>query len=203
MVPRFTPITPAAFAALVADRLTGLPGRRVLAVDGPDAADPVAAAALLVAALRDRGRSAEPVALHDYVRPASLRMEYGHTDEWSYRSAWFDYAALRREILVPLRAHGRWLPALWDEAADRSARAAVRTAPADLVVVVAGPMLLGRDLPFDLTVDLAMSEAALLRRTPAGDAWTLPALAAHRAAHPAEATWSLRWDHPDRPALRI
>ncbi|MGW5319605.1 hypothetical protein [Nocardia thailandica] len=201
-MPRFTPITPAAFAALVADRLTALPGRRVLAVDGADAADPVAAAAGIVTALRDRGRSAEPVALRDFVRPASLRMEYGHTDEWSYRTAWFDYAAVRREILVPLREHGRWLPALWDEASDRSARAAVRTAPADLVVVLAGPMLLGRDLPFDLTVELVLSEAALRRRTPAAQAWTLPALAAHRAEHPAEPTWSLRWDHPDRPALR-
>ncbi|MFF0544357.1 hypothetical protein ACWEVD_21165 [Nocardia thailandica] len=201
-MPRFAPITPAAFAALVADRLAALPGRRVLAVDGADAAEPLAAAARIVEAVRERGRSAETVALHDFVRPASLRMEFGHTDEWSYRRAWFDYAAVRREILVPLRERGTWLPALWDEAADRSARAAVRAAPADLVLVLAGPMLLGRDLPFDLTVELAVSEAALRRRTPAAEAWTLPALAAHRAEHPQEPTWSLRWDHPDRPALR-
>ncbi|MGW4631304.1 hypothetical protein [Nocardia sp. NPDC004415] len=201
-MPSFTPISPAAVAELVADRLTALPGRRVVAVDGADAAAPQDLARRIAATLGAAGRSAEVVALHDFVRPASLRWEYGRDDEWSYRTAWFDYDALRREVLVPLRDTGRWLPALWDEGRDRSARAAVRTAPADLVVVAAGPMLLGRDLGFDLTVRLELSAPAARRRTPPDQQWTLPALTAHAEDHPETATWTLRWDHPDRPALR-
>ncbi|MFD5179278.1 hypothetical protein ACFWM1_25955 [Nocardia sp. NPDC058379] len=202
-MPTFTPISPAAVAGLVADRLAALPGRRVLAVDGADAAAPVELARRIADTLAERGRSAEVVALHDFVRPASLRMEYGRDDEWSYRTAWFDYDAVRREILDAVRTAGRWLPALWDEARDRSARASIRPAPADLVLVLAGPMLLGRGLDFDLTVRLELSDQAALRRTPPTERWTLPALREHDAEHPETATWTLRWDHPDRAALRI
>lgn len=190
-------------AGIVADRLAELPGRRVLAVDGADAAAPVELARRIVDTLAARGRSAEVVSLHDFVRPASLRMEYGRDDEWSYRTAWFDYEAVRREILDAVRPSGRWLPALWDEQRDRSARAAVRTAQADLVLVLAGPMLLGRGLDFDLTVRLELSEQAALRRTPSDQHWTLPALRDHAADNPEDATWTLRWDHPDRAALRV
>ncbi|MEV6364070.1 hypothetical protein [Nocardia asteroides] len=202
-MPSFTPLSPAALAGLVADRCAELPGRRVLAVDGADAAAPIEQATLLAETLTARGRSAAVVSLHDFVRPASVRMEFGREDEWSYRTAWFDYDAVRREILGPLRTTGRWLPALWDEDRDRSARVPVRTAPADLVLILAGPMLLGRDLDFDLTVRLVLSEQAALRRTPAGQHWTLPALRDHAAEQPETATWTVRWDHPDRAALQV
>ncbi|KAF0847532.1 hypothetical protein FNL39_103430 [Nocardia caishijiensis] len=202
MVPSFIPVSPTTLARSVAERLSELPGRRVLVVDAADAAEPVALAQLVADALRGQGRSAEVVSLHAFVRPASLRMEYGRTDEWSYRTAWFDYDALHREVLVPLRTEGRWLPALWDEANDRSARAGIRTAPADLVLIVAGPMLLGRGLDVDLSVRLELSEPAARRRTPPEQQWTLPALRDHDAEHPETATWTVRWDHPDRAALR-
>lgn len=201
-MPSFTPTSPESLARLITDRLDELPGRRVLAVDGADAAAPIELADRIVAALGARGRSAATVSTHDFVRPASLRMEYGRADEWSYRTAWFDYAAIQREILGPLRSTGRWLPALWDEHRDRSARAAVRMAPADLVLVLAGPMLLGRGLDVDLSVRLELSEQAALRRTPPDQQWTLAALRDHAAQHPETATWTLRWDHPDRAALR-
>ncbi|GGK40177.1 hypothetical protein [Nocardia camponoti] len=201
-MPTFTPITPSALAGLVAERLTELPGRRVVAVDGADAARPTEFAELVVAAVRATGRSAAAVSLHDYVRPASLRMEYGRTDELSYRTAWFDYAAIDREVLTSLRESARWLPALWDEATDRSARARVVQAPEDQVLLVAGPMLLGRALPFDLSVRLELSEPALRRTTPPDEHWTLPALATHTRLSREEATWTARWDHPARPALR-
>lgn len=202
-MPSFTPTSPTTLAGLVADRLTGLPGRRVLAVDGADAAAPVELADLMADTLRARGRSAAVVSLHAFVRPASLRMEYGRDDEWSYRTAWFDYAGVRREILDAMRSAGRWLPALWDEERDRSARASVRDAEADLVLILAGPMLLGRDLDFDLILRLELSDQAGLRRTPPDQHWTLPALRAHAAENPETATWTLRWDHPDRAALRV
>ncbi|MFE3317434.1 hypothetical protein [Nocardia sp. NPDC059195] len=201
-MPTFTPTSPAALARLVADGLVELPGRRVLAVDGADAAAPVELGRRIVETLSDRGRSAAVVSMHDYVRPASLRMEYGRADEWSYRTAWFDYEAVRREIVDAMRTEGRWLPALWDEERDRSARAAIRVAQADLVLVLAGPMLLGRGLDFDLTIRLELSVQAALRRTPAEQRWTLPAVRDHTADNPEEATWTVRWDHPDRAALR-
>ncbi len=94
------------------------------------------------------------------------------------------------------------MPALWDEERDRSARAAIRPAQADLVLVLAGPMLLGRGLDFDLTIRLELSEQAALRLTPADQQWTLPAVRDHTAENPENATWTVRWDHPDRAALR-
>ncbi|MFD3593614.1 hypothetical protein ACFWU5_12865 [Nocardia sp. NPDC058640] len=201
-MPTFTPTSPRALAGLVADTLADLPGRRVVAVDGADAAQPVELARQIVEVLADRGRSAAVVSVHDFVRPASLRMEYGRDDEWSYRTAWFDYEAIEREILTSMRTEGRWLPALWDEDLDRSARAAIRAAQADLVLVLAGPMLLGRGLEFDLTIRLELSDQAALRLTPPDQQWTLPALRNHTAENPEAATWTVRWDHPDRAALR-
>ncbi|MFC6012496.1 hypothetical protein [Nocardia lasii] len=201
-MPTFTPTSPTAVARLVAAEFATLPGRRVLAVDGADAAAPVELAERIVDALGAGGRSGAVVSAHDFVRPASLRMEYGRDDEWSYRTAWFDYEAMRRELLDALREHGRWLPALWDEERDRSARAAMRPAPADLVLVVAGPMLLGRGLAFDRTIRLELSASAAARRTPADQHWTLPPLREHETDNPERANWTLRWDHPDRAALR-
>ncbi|WP_428981500.1 hypothetical protein [Nocardia brasiliensis] len=200
-VVRFVPITQDALAGQVVERLRGLDGYRVVAVDGADAAEPVEFARRIAAALRDTGRPAEVVSLHDYVRPASLRMEYG-SDELSYRTAWFDYDAVRREVIDALRADGRWLPALWDETTDRSARATIRTALPGTVLLVAGPMLLGRPLDFDLTVRLEMSEPALRRTTPPELHWTIPALR-HHSETPTTPTFFARWDHPTRPALRL
>ncbi|MBF6297459.1 hypothetical protein IU459_07855 [Nocardia amamiensis] len=202
-MPRFLPITVDSLVELVIRPVLTARSCTVIAVDGADAARPVAFAARIAAALRDAGRSAAVVSLHDYVRPASLRMEFGRTDEMSYRTAWFDYAAVRREVVVALRDHGRWLPALWDEAADRSARAAIRTAPPATTIIVAGPMLSGRGLDADLTVRLDLSAAALRRITPADAQWTIPALLGHDAENPDTPTYFVRWDHPDRPALRV
>ncbi|WP_454196838.1 hypothetical protein [Nocardia sp. Marseille-Q1738] len=202
-MPRFLPITVDSLVELVIRPVLTTRSHTVIAVDGADAAQPVAFAARIAAALRDAGRGADVVSLHDYVRPASLRMEFGRTDEMSYRTAWFDYAAVRREVVGALRGHGRWLPALWDEAADRSARAAIRTAPPATTIVVAGPMLSGRRLDADVTVRLDLSEAALRRTTPVDAQWTIPALLRHDAENPETPTFFVRWDHPDRPALRV
>ncbi|MBF6165958.1 hypothetical protein IU486_14395 [Streptomyces gardneri] len=202
-MPRFLPITRDGLVEQVIQPVLTARSHTVIAVDGADAAQPAALADRIVEALRDAGRSAEVVSLHDYVRPASLRMEFGRTDEMSYRTAWFDYAALRREVVDALRGHGRWLPALWDEAADRSARAAIRTAPPATTIVLAGPMLAGRHLAVDVSLRLDLSEAALRRNTPPDAQWTIPALLRHDAENPYTPDFFVRWDHPDRPALRI
>lgn len=199
-MPRFTPISQDALAETIVRRLRTR-GGQLVAVDGADAAHPLLFARLAADRLRADGRPAELVSLHDFVRPASLRMEFGR-DETAYRTGWFDYAALRREVLDPLRTDGQWLPALWDETTDRSARALRRRASPGTVLFVAGPMLLGRGLPFDLTLRLDLGPAALTRGTPAADAWTVPALLAHAREHPEPPDFFVRWDHPDRPALR-
>jgi hypothetical protein len=202
-VPRFLPITPDGLVEQVIEPVLTAASHTVIAVDGADAAQPLTLARRIVEALREAGRSADVVSLHDYVRPASLRMEFGRTDEMSYRTAWFDYAALRREVIDALRGHGRWLPSLWDEAADRSARAAIRMAPPATTIVLAGPMLAGRHLDADLSLRLDLSEPALRRRTAADAQWTIPTLLRHYAENPYTPTFFVRWDHPARPALRV
>ncbi|MEU0543057.1 hypothetical protein ABZ319_24605 [Nocardia sp. NPDC005978] len=202
-MPAFAPITPDALTELVADRVAELPGFAIVAVDGADAADPVSFAHKVAAHLRAHGRPAEVVSLHDYVRPASVRLEYDRDDEFTYRTGWFDYPALTREVIDALHEHGRWLPALWNETTDRSARARIRTAPAGLVVLIAGPMLLGRGLSVDLSVALRMSEAAVRRRTAPENGFTVTAAVEHARSHPQEPDLLVAWDHPDRPAVRL
>ncbi|MFC9995341.1 hypothetical protein [Nocardia sp. NPDC127526] len=201
-MPAFAAITPDALLDLLAQRAADLPGHAVIAVDGADAADPLSVARAVADLLRAAGRPADIVSLHDFVRPASLRYEHGHADELSYRTLWFDYAGLDREVLQALREHDRWLPALWNERTDRSARARIRPAAAGTVLLVAGPMLLGRGLTFDLTVGLRMSEAALRRGTDPDEQFTLAALREHHA-QAGEPDLTVAWDHPDRPAVRV
>jgi hypothetical protein len=199
-VPSFTPVTPDALVETVLERALALPGHAVVAVDGADAADPLAFADTIAERLRTRGRACATVSLHDYVRPASLRLEFGR-DEMSYRTAWFDYAGLNREVLQALREHNRWLPALWDEHTDRSARAAIVSAAPETIVLVAGPMLSGRGLPFDLTVELRLSEGALRRAEV--EPFIVAALLRHRRDQHPEPDILVAWDHRDRPALSI
>ena len=51
-----------------------------------------------------------------FLRPASLRLEYGHEDVEAYYDGWFDTGALWREVFGPLEpgGDGRVLPDLWD-----------------------------------------------------------------------------------------
>ena len=112
----------------------------------------------------------------DFLRPAGTRFEHGREDPDALRATWLDAGALRREVL---EAAGTWLPRLWDAASDRSARASRRPVPGAAVLLVDGHFLLGRALPCDLAVHLALSPAALLRR--GVPAWQLPAFAAYDA----------------------
>ncbi|MGG7099529.1 hypothetical protein V2B23_01740 [Rhodococcus sp. 24CO] len=186
----------------------------VVALDGADCARPVELAELIATAAQARQRPSAVVSLHDYVRPASLRLEFGHEDPLSYRTMWFDYDALDREVVTAARTRRTWLPQLWDEAADRSPRSSRRPVHDRTVIVVAGPMLLGRGLDFDVIVRLNMSEAALRRHTPSAQLWTVEALLEHQGSvtHQGSATHQgsvtdridldVRYDHPARPAVR-
>jgi len=186
-----------AVVALVASR----PGRVRVLVDGADAAQPHDLGERVADALAPR--SAVHVRADGFWLPAGQRFEWGKQDVDSFLDGWIDLGALHREVLDDFPATGRVLPALRDPATDRSARAEVVALPDDGVVVLSGSMLLGRGLPVDVGVHLRLSPAALARRTPDEDAWTLPALGRYVAErHPLdEADLVVRCDDPRHPAL--
>lgn len=178
-----------------------------VAIDGPCCADPEALAGAIAGLLRERGRAATVVAASSFWRDASVRLEHGRTDSDAYFEDWLDAGALTREVLGPLGPDGsrRYLSALRDPVSNRSARASYDVMPARGVLFVAGDLLLGRGLDFDRTVHLALSAAALARRTEPAQQWTLAALERYeRAVSPADvADFAVSWNDPARPALRL
>jgi hypothetical protein len=203
------PVSPDALTELLADLFaTALgDGRLRVAIDGAAAAHPDSLADAIVDPLRRRGVEALRVRSGDFLRPASLRFEHGRTDPDSYYRGWLDIGALQREVLAPLATNGtgRWLPTLWDPAADRATRAAFRAAPARAVLLVDGAFLLGAGLDFDLTVHLHLSPAALERRTEPEARWTLAAHARYATEiRPLDlADVVVRVDDPRHPAVQL
>ncbi|MFE7315070.1 uridine kinase [Streptomyces sp. NPDC057555] len=181
----------------------GGPWLRV-AVDGAPAAAPGDLAGRLAEALRLRGRAVHKAGAHGFLRPASLRLEYGREDPDAYHDEWFDRQALWREVFQPLEpgGTGRVLPDLRDPVTDRATRSAYAELPPGGVLLLHGPLLLGHGFPFDLTVHLKLSPAALARRTPKDQRWTLPAFARYEAETRPEAAADVvvRADDPRRPA---
>ena len=203
---QITPISPERLATEVTQLVIDRAGRVRLAIDGPPAAEPEALADRVGARLRELGRATVVVRAADFLRPASVRLEYGREDPDEFLDGWLDLGGLRREVLDPAApgGSGRVLARLWDATADRAYREPYTSLPDDGVVVLAGPLLLNRGLPLDLTVHLHMSPAALARRTEEATRWTLPAYARYEKEHTPAATADLvvLTDHPNRPALR-
>jgi len=109
----FRPVRPDGLVDEIAARCRpGLAHPFRVLIDGADATHPSVLAAALAQWLRTSGRPCAQVDLHDWLRPASLRLEHGHNNQDSYQDHWFDYAALRREVLEPLGPGGSrmWLP---------------------------------------------------------------------------------------------
>jgi hypothetical protein len=206
---RVQPISPAAAVDELAERIASHPVRgratRVL-LDGAPAAATGEWADALVEPLRLRGRPVLRASTGDFLRPASLRLEFGRHNPQSLLDGWLDAGALRRELLDPLAGDGsgRVLLRWWDAVTDRSARAGYVEAPPGAVLLLDGALLLGLGLPAELTVHLHLSESALRRRTPDSEAWTLPAYQAYaEQVHPDQtADIVLLVDHPNRPAIR-
>jgi hypothetical protein len=203
---RVRPVSRDALVEELADRLAAhAPGGWLrVAVDGAAAAGPDAFAEALIDPLRVRGRPAVRIAAGDFLRPASVRLEFGRTNPDAF-PGWVDEAGLRREVLDPLRpgGSGRILTSLWNPATDRASRAAYRQLLPGTVVLLSGALLLGGGLPFDVTVHLQLSAAALARRTAADQRWTLPAYARYRdEVDPAAfADVVVRLNDPLRPAV--
>jgi hypothetical protein len=176
-----------------------------VAVDGPEAAAPDTLADAVASRLPALGRPAAVVPATGFYRPASLRLEHGRTDPDARYTDWLDAGALTREVLDPLGpgGSGEYLPVLWDLERDRAARAVPRPLPSGGVLLVPGSLLQGLGLAFDVVVHLRMSPAARRRRTPADQAWQLPAFDRYDSEVDPEtlADAVVLADHPDRPAL--
>jgi hypothetical protein len=204
---RVRPVSADLLIEELADRFAGErpTGRLRVAIDGAPAAGPAALADALVDPLRVRGRPAVRVDAGDFLRPASVRLESGRTNPDSFYDGWLDEPALRREVLDPAGpgGSGRIVTRLWDARADRATREPYSELAPTAVVLVSGPLLLGGGLPFDASVHLEMSAAALARRTPPEDRWTLPAYARYEGeVDPASfADVVVRLNDPRRPAL--
>lgn len=200
-------ISPAILVEQIADRIAREPRETWVrvAIDGAPAAAPGRLADELVDPLRLRGRPVLRVSAADFLRPASLRLEFGRADPDVYYSEWLNTEALKREVLGPLApgGNGRVLPSLWDAATDRATRADYVDLAAGGVLVLDGALLLGRGLPLDVTVHLALSTAALTRRMPAEEAWTIPAYRRYQDEVDPEniADFVVRVDDARHPAL--
>jgi hypothetical protein len=183
------------------------PGRLRVAVDGAPAASPEHLADATAVLLRAQGHPVARVRAGDFLRPASVRLEHGRTDPDAYLDDRLDLSALRRELLDPWGpgGSGRYLPTFWDATRDRATRAAYETAPDGGVLLCDGALLLGWDLPFDLAVHVRLSPAALRRRTPDDDHWTLPAFERYAREHAPESVADVvvRWDDPRHPAVDV
>jgi hypothetical protein len=199
------PVSPARLVSEVVALVLGRPGRVRVVVDGPSPTRPDVLAHGVVAELRARGRAGVVIDTGDYLRPASVRLEYGREDPDELLDGWLDEGGLRREVLDPggPGGSGRVLPRLWDAAADRSFRDGYTQLAGDGVVLLHGALLLGRGLPAELEIHLRMSPAALARRLPDSAQWTLPAherYASERGPG-GGADLLVMSDHPDRPAV--
>jgi len=202
-------ISPDLLVEHVAEAIAGLPRERraAVAVDGAPPTRTDDLAGLLADALRLRGRAAVHVSARDYLRPASLRLEFGREDPDLFYTEWLDLKAIEREVISPVSGggSGRVLPRLWDAAADRAHRSQYVALEPGGVVLLAGSFLLGAGLDLDLSVHLSMSAAALARHTADEDAWTLPAYRRYEQEQDpiGTADIAVRCDDPRHPALVV
>jgi hypothetical protein len=203
------------------DRQGGRPGLQARAPDvlARDLVELVAARPGLVRVLVDGHGSREladavvpglaalgraPLRVHgdDFLRPAGERFEQGREDEEHFRTRWLDAAALEREVLGRAPA-GSYLPALWHAGRARSARRVLEPVPERAVLLVDGLFLLGRGLPCEVSVHIALSAGALRRRGVPD--WQVPAFTAYdREVGPGDvADVLVRAEDPRRPAVRV
>jgi hypothetical protein len=205
-------VRPVSVEVLVEELVSHIVSRKTVSflrvgIDGSAAAGPGSLADALVAPLRLRGRPAVRVDTADFLRPASLRLEQGRTNPDSFYAGWFDESALAREVLGPAGpgGTGKILTRFWNAETDRAAREPYHPLPSGAVVLVSGPLLLGGGLDFDVTVHLELTPAALRRRTPPGQEWTLPAFGryAEEVGPALFADIVVRLDDPRRPALVV
>jgi hypothetical protein len=177
-------------------------------IDGPVQADGEALADRVAAELERRAVPVARVRATHFLRARSLRLEHGPDDPDAFLTGWYDLPALRREVLDPLGPGGstRWLPRLRDPENDRPYRDPPRPTAPGTVAVVDGRFLGSSEVGagFDVRVHLDVTPAGRARRVPVPErARVLPAWQTYldRDDPAATATLTVRFDHPDRPAL--
>lgn len=205
---RFSPVSPDLLVRrLAAELLARQQGSRPLRVglDAPACANVGTLVSALTAELRAVGRQTAVIEARDFLRDASLRLEYGKTDVDSFYSGWLDTSALQREVLTSLVETGRYLPSLRDPVTNRSSRAEPVTLAAGGIALITGELLLGTGLSFDVAVHAAVSRQARRRLTRDSLQWTLPAFDRYDVdVDPAAiADLVFRYDDPGHPALLV
>ena len=202
---RFTPATPErlieSIARWIGDRSAE---RGVVGFDGPEEIGTAALADSVAARLIAAGRPAVRVSTRWWWRPASLRLEFGREEIDTLLGGWVDTAALRREIIEPLRAGSALIVArLRDPATDRSLREQSAAVPSNAVVVLDGPFLAALALDLDGLIHLKVSDAALARRLPAERQWWIPGFDRYRREYRPDdrADVTVSYDHPNAPAM--
>jgi hypothetical protein len=196
-----SPISPEALVEGLADRVLALRSPTVVVIDGAPATKPDELAAAVTEAVAVAGRRAVHIDTRTFWRDASIRLEYGREDIDSFLD-WLDIAALRREVIEPLRTSRPVLPSLRDPETNRATRAQ----PVDLgdgVVLLSGAFLLRYDIDADLVVHLAASTPAIARRTSPDQAWTVAAFARYEleSAPQLRSDVVVRCDDPRHPAV--
>lgn len=155
--------------------------------------------------LRERGRPVIRAGTAWWWRPASLRLEWGHTDVDMLLSGWVDQRALRRELLDPVAAGppARYLTRLRDPNTDRAVRQAAEPVAPGSVVLLDGPFLLTDPAGLDAVVHLQVSAGTLRRVLPPARQWWVEAFARYRQDQaPADrAAAVIAFDHPAAPAI--
>jgi hypothetical protein len=183
------------------------PTRCRVGVDGPVQRDAERLADQVGLELAAQAVPVARVRAEDFLRARSLRLEHGRDDPDAFFDSWYDWAALRREVLDPLGpdGSGEWLPRLRDPDADRPYRQPRQPAANGTVALVSGRFLGRWELSagLDLLVLLDVTPAARSRRVPADErARVLPAWQRYldECDPAARADLVVRYDHPDRPA---
>src|SRR5487761_741059 len=108
---RVRPISPELLVDELASRVAEMPRDRWLrvAIDGAPPARPGDLGDALVGPLRALGRDATRVSARDFLRPASVRYEFGRYDPDVFYDDTLDTGGLIREVLAPLEAGGAGL----------------------------------------------------------------------------------------------
>lgn len=130
-------------------------GRAIVAIDG--AVGALEFGRELVSALERAGHAAVLASIDDFVQP-TVPGEATRQSPGDYYERRYDYATFRRVLVDPFRLGGSagFVVAAFDESASRAVEPVWRTAPADAILVVAGPFLARAELrgTFNYTIFL-------------------------------------------------
>ena len=154
----------AQLAVAIAGLQTGHPVR--VAIDGVDAAGKSMLADELMEALRKAGRQVIRASVDGFHHPGERRYRRGRDSAEGYFLDWFDPAAVKQQLLLPLGPGGdrRFRTAVIDHRTDRAVDIPLQTAREDAVLLFDGVFLQRAELdgawdlviwveaPFDVTI---------------------------------------------------